>query len=93
MAIDFGLFGDKRAIKDHVNKYLLTLRNSDPVDPSVPVMTHGEREFRHAAFCKKNGVPILNSTYNMLCKILCEKFRLDVPSILSPIDFDTSICP
>lgn len=92
MAIDFGLFGDKRAIKDHVNKYLQTLRNSDPIDPNVPVMTHGEREFRHASFCKKNGVPILNSTYNMLCEVLREKWGLDVPSILSPINSDTFLC-
>jgi len=69
MAIDYGLFGDKREIRDRMSQLLRELRESPAAEGHDHVMTHGEKEMRSMAEKQKTGIPANDKTVEELKKI------------------------
>ena len=62
MAIDYGIFGDKAAIKAGLSKFLKELRESKKAEGQERVYTHGEKETEMMAARIKGQIPINNKT-------------------------------
>jgi len=63
-AIDYGLFGDKAAIKESLSKFLQELRDSDKAEGQTRIYTHGEIELESKENVIKQGIPVNEKTYN-----------------------------
>ena len=62
MAIDPAIFGDAKAIKDHLSDYLQTLRNSPKAEGQTRIYTHGEKEVEAEKKLMENGIPVNDNT-------------------------------
>jgi LDH2 family malate/lactate/ureidoglycolate dehydrogenase len=68
-AIDYGMFGDRDAIENHLSEYLEEVRNSAKADGYERILTQGESEFAAAKRIAREGAPIQKSTYDELTVI------------------------
>lgn len=66
MAIDYGIFGDKKEIKDRMSKLLQELRESPKADGHDRIFTHGEKEVESKAQKLHDGVPVNEKTLQEL---------------------------
>ena len=62
MALDYTLFGDKKAIKEHFSTFLQELRDSPKADGGERIYIHGEKEFESRDRKLIDGVPINEKT-------------------------------
>jgi LDH2 family malate/lactate/ureidoglycolate dehydrogenase len=61
-ALDYGLFGDKKAQKAALSTYLAEIRNSHKAEGQPRIYTHGERALEAQAQALKEGIPIGEKT-------------------------------
>ncbi len=69
MAIDYGIFGDKKEIKERMSTLLRELRESPKADGCDRIYTHGEKEAESTEDKLKNGIPVNDKTYDEMKKI------------------------
>jgi len=62
IAIDYGIFGDKAAIRKNFSEYLLKLRGSDKAEGCDRIYTHGEKEIDMRALRREKGIPVNDKT-------------------------------
>ena len=58
MAVDYGIFGDKTAIKASMSKFLQELRDSKKAEGQSRIYTHGEKELETMAKRKNTQIPV-----------------------------------
>jgi LDH2 family malate/lactate/ureidoglycolate dehydrogenase len=61
-AIDYGMFGDKKEIKERMSTLLRELRESPKADGCDRIYTHGEKELESMAEKLENGIPANDKT-------------------------------
>jgi LDH2 family malate/lactate/ureidoglycolate dehydrogenase len=61
-AIDYGIFGDKKEIKNRMSTLLRELRESPKADGHNRIYTHGEKEQESAEEKLKSGIPVNEKT-------------------------------
>ena len=66
MAVDYGLFGDKKEIKDRMSTLLRELRESDKADGQERIYTHGEKEMMSMEQKLRDGIPVSDKTVDEL---------------------------
>ena len=76
IAIDYGIFGDKKEIEDNFSKYLQKLRDSEKCDGETRIYTHGEKEFERAAACEEKGIFVQEKTIEEIIGI-CREAGID----------------
>ena len=69
IAMDYGMFGDKEAIKAHLSRFLDEIRSSEKAEGASRIYIHGEKEFEHHAEVLKNGIPVNEKTYGEMIRI------------------------
>jgi L-2-hydroxycarboxylate dehydrogenase (NAD+) len=62
MAIDYGLFGDKAAVRQRMSTLLQELRDSPKADGQDRIYTHGEKELLSMAEKMQTGIPVNEKT-------------------------------
>lgn len=75
-AIDYGIFGDKSAIRQNMSTLLTELRASPRAAGQERIYTHGEKEFESRIEKLKTGIPVNEKTLSEMRRISTE---LDVP--------------
>lgn len=63
VAIDYGMFGDKKEIEASLSKYLDEVRNSAKADGQERIFIHGEKEAEARARVLEEGVYLNDKTY------------------------------
>ena len=76
MAIDPGIFGDARAICEHLSRYMEELRESPRAEGAERIYIHGEKEMEAISDRKTNGIPVNDNTMRELLE-LCEYLKMD----------------
>lgn len=71
-ALDYGLFGDKKAIKGRMSALLQELRDSPKADGQDRIYTHGEKELECAARYMEEGIPVNEKTLVEMREIAAE---------------------
>lgn len=66
MAIDYGIFGDKKEMKARMSNLLQELRESPKADGHDRIFTHGEKEVESKAQKLIDGVPVNEKTLQEL---------------------------
>ena len=69
MAIDYGIFGDKKSIKENLSKFLQELRDSKKAEGQSRIYTHGEREAEMMAKRINAQIPINEKTLAEMTEI------------------------
>lgn len=69
IAVDYGLFGNKDAIRGEFSDYLARLRKSDKAEGHDRIYTHGEKEAEMRILRKEKGIPVNDKTIAELQKI------------------------
>ena len=78
-AIDYGIFGDKKIIKQRISDLLQELRDSPKADGYSRIYTPGEKESESKTEKLKDGIPVSEKTLAELRQI-GEKLKLDFNS-------------
>ena len=63
IALDYGMFGDKKAIEASLSKYLQEVRDSAKADGQERIYIHGEKEYEAREGVLTNGVYLNDKTY------------------------------
>lgn len=66
MALDYGMFGDKKEIRTRMSRLLQELRESPKADGQDRIYTHGEKEMLSMAEKQKTGIPVSDKTVDEL---------------------------
>lgn len=69
IAVNYGLFGEKKERKDRFSQYLQELRASAKAVGCERIYTHGEKEFENSKRIRVEGIPVNEKTYDELRKI------------------------
>nr|AGS54321.1 malate dehydrogenase [uncultured bacterium contig00115] len=69
MAIDYGIFGDKKAIKENMSKFLQEIRDSKKAHGHNRIYTHGEKETEMMAERLNGTIPVNEKTLEEMQKI------------------------
>jgi len=69
IAMDYGIFGDKKDIRARMSILLQELRDSPKADGHRRIYTHGEKEMESQAEKLQNGIPVNDKTCDELKKI------------------------
>lgn len=64
IALDYGMFGDKNAIKNALTQYLQEIRDSSKADGETRIYIHGEKANEARMRVLKEGVPLNEKTYS-----------------------------
>lgn len=83
LAIDYGMFGDKRVIENKLSQYLETLRAS-PAVGNEPVMTHGQKEMINYRNNLEHGI-FLNAKTQQEIIAIAQQFNLNPDLCLAPV--------
>ena len=65
-AIDYGIFGDKKEIRQRMSALLQEIRESPKADGCSRIYTHGEKEFESRAEKMSAGIPVNEKTLSEL---------------------------
>jgi L-2-hydroxycarboxylate dehydrogenase (NAD+) len=76
MAIDYGMFGEKKEIEAALAVYLKKLRDSDKADGQTRIYTHGEKEIQNSRECETKGIYIQDKTIEEI-QAICVKLGID----------------
>ena len=68
-ALDYGLFGDRQALRERLSVFLQELRDSDKADGASRIYTHGEKEAERMAGRIHGTLPVNEKTWEELCRI------------------------
>jgi L-2-hydroxycarboxylate dehydrogenase (NAD+) len=79
IAIDPNIFGDAKAIKDHLSEFLQELRESPKAEDQDCIYTHGEKEIKSMEDRLANGIMINENTMKELHN-LCDDLNIDFQS-------------
>jgi LDH2 family malate/lactate/ureidoglycolate dehydrogenase len=71
-AIDYGIFGNKKEIRDNFSAFLQEIRDSRKADGQNRIYIHGEKELESYESKLKSGIPINDKTYGELRDIATE---------------------
>ena len=71
-ALDYGLFGDKKAIRQRMSNFLRELRESPKADGQTRIYTHGEKELESAERLTREGIPVNARTLEEMRQIAAE---------------------
>ncbi|MBE5996167.1 MAG: Ldh family oxidoreductase [Lachnospiraceae bacterium] len=63
MAVDYGMFGEKAEIEKRLSVLMQELRDSAKAEGQDRIFTHGEKEILARERILKEGVPVLDKTY------------------------------
>jgi len=69
MAVDYGIFGDKKAIKTCLSAFLRELRESEKAEGRIRIYTHGEKEKEMITERLKGKIPVNEKTLSEMEKI------------------------
>lgn len=69
IALDYGMFGDKKEIKARMNTLLDELRESPKADGVERIYTHGEKEWESCVKLNAEGIPVNVKTLDEMFKI------------------------
>jgi len=69
MAIDYGIFGDKAAIRCEFSEYLSRIRDSAKAEGCERIYTHGEKEAEMRVLRREKGIPVNDKTMQELRNI------------------------
>ena len=72
MALDYGMFGDKKEIRARMSTLLEELRESPKADGQERIYTHGEKEMENAARLAREGIPVNEKTIREMREIASE---------------------
>ena len=72
IALDYGLFGDKAAIRAEFSAYLEKIRSSARADGCERIYTHGEKEVESRRIRREKGIPLNEKTVQELRKIAAD---------------------
>ncbi len=72
MALDYGMFGDKKEIRARMSTLLEELRESPKADGQKRIYTHGEKEMENAARLAREGIPVNEKTIREMREIAGE---------------------
>ena len=64
IALDYGMFGDKKAIEESLSKYLQEVRDSEKADGEERIYIHGEKEAEAVKRVLSEGVSLNEKTYS-----------------------------
>ena len=64
IALDYGMFGDKQAIRAALDKYLQEVRDSDKAEGQERIYIHGEKSAESRARVLREGVSLNEKTYD-----------------------------
>lgn len=81
MAIDYGMFGDKKGIEDHFGVYLQEIRDSAKAEGYDRILTQGELEAASKKRVDVEGVPLHDAAIAEILKI-CDEVGVDYKSIM-----------
>jgi LDH2 family malate/lactate/ureidoglycolate dehydrogenase len=80
-AIDYGIFGDKKTIRQSMSTLLAELRASPRAEGQERIYTHGEKEFESRIEKLKTGIPVnektltemrrISNELNIPCRFIC----------------------
>jgi LDH2 family malate/lactate/ureidoglycolate dehydrogenase len=76
MAIDYGIFGDKKTIRDNMSKFLQEIRDSRKAENQTRIYTHGELEAELMAKRINTQIPINEKTLEEM-KTLATKLNVN----------------
>jgi len=69
MAIDYGIFGNKEAIKNDFSDYLARIRLSSKAEGASRIYTHSEKEVEMRKIRMEGGIPVNEKTLSEMKKI------------------------
>ena len=72
IAVDYGIFGDKAAIRKSFSDYLQKLRDSEKAEGQPRIYTHGEKEVESRRLRARQGISVNDKTIEELQKIARE---------------------
>ena len=75
MAIDYGIFGDKKIIKNNLSKFLQELRDSKKAEGHSRIYTHGEKSSETMSQRINGQIPVNEKTLVEL-HIIAEKLKI-----------------
>ncbi|NBK93682.1 Ldh family oxidoreductase [bacterium 1XD21-13] len=81
IAIDYGMFGDKKEIEERMSQLLEELRESDKAEGQTRIYTHGEKEQESAKEKQLSGIPVNEKTEGELREIAAY-LKLDYESYI-----------
>lgn len=81
IAIDYGMFGDKKEIRQHMSTFMQELRDSNKAEGQDRIYTHGEKEFENEKVRKTEGIPVNEKTEAEMREI-AEYLHLDYEAYL-----------
>ena len=85
MAVDYGMFGEKKDLEDALSRYLEELRDSPKAQGADRIYTHGEKEFEARQRVLAEGIPVNGKTYAEMQKIAAHTGAEDLlPSLWNP---------
>lgn len=77
IAIDYGIFGDKKIIEKNFSEYLDEIRESKKANGKHRIYIHGEKEMEAYENKIRNGIPVNDNTLKEIDEI-CEYFDLKI---------------
>jgi len=83
-AVDYGIFGDKEAIKNNMSKYLTELRESKKAVGASRIYTHGEKEIEAYNDRIENGILVNENTLKEI-EEMCSYLDINVSDYLTEI--------
>ncbi len=72
IALDHGMFGDRKAIEAHLSRFLEEIRASDKAEGQDRIYIHGEKETEARERVLREGVPLNEKTYAEM-RMIAEK--------------------
>lgn len=66
IALDYGMFGDKSAMEEHLSRYMQEIRESDKAVGCERIYIHGEKESESRQRVLRDGVSVNDKTYSEL---------------------------
>lgn len=84
LAIDYGVFGDKEAIKNHMSQYLTELRESRKAAGASKIYTHGQKEAEAYTDRLENGILVNENTLKEM-EDMCNYLGINVSDYLTEI--------
>jgi LDH2 family malate/lactate/ureidoglycolate dehydrogenase len=87
IAIDPAMFGDPKAIEDHLSTFLQELRDSPKAAGHDRIFTHGEKAAMAIERSKKQGVPVDEKTVIEM-KDMADYLKMDFESYFGKLDID-----
>lgn len=82
IAMDYGLFGNKDAIREHFSIFLQELRDARKAKGQDRIYIHGEKEVESAENKRKQGIPVNDKTLQEM-RDIAGRCGVDVPALFA----------